>query len=199
MRDVDVLSDVDVGGSSCDLGEFHGAVASVCHQQAFLKETPIFDRATSRSPVFAGEEKSVSSRGRTDESSTFNFQNALRHAALEQDTKLPELPWETPVCQAIFDEKHDPLKSVFPSFAEASKPVDAHRQEDLDKSVKPLYVTAVGHRQDVLWEEKREADLQRAFKKWATIVGGWPQDWDVCLALKESPDAAGKCAQLGHF
>ena len=36
---------------------------------------------------------------------------------------------------------------------------------------------AISRRNDSTWIEKREAELQRALKKWVSIVDTWPSTW----------------------
>ena len=42
---------------------------------------------------------------------------------------------------------------------------------------KPFFQEAVSRRHDVMWTEKREAELQRALKKWYAIVCNWADSW----------------------
>ena len=145
--------------------------------------------------------------------SGYNFQNTLRNATLSNSTTLPELPWETPMWRCIFDESCDPLESINPSrmLSGPALPVlprdgDELREslvaskrnvQSLDEKI-PIFSLAVGHRRDVSWEEKREADSQRSLMEWTSIVLTWPIDWPVCQAFHESETVVQVCEQLGH-
>ncbi len=73
------------------------------------------------------------------------------------------------------------------------------RQADtLDEKV-PIFSLAVGHRRDVSWEEKREADFERSLMKWTSVALAWPVEWEACRALKESETVAQVCEQLSHY
>ena len=140
--------------------------------------------------------------------SGFNFRNTLRDATLSNNTTLPDLPWETPMSRCIFDESSDPLESMNPTrlLSGPALPVlprdgDELREslvannrtvQSLDEKI-PIFSLAVGHRRDVSWEEKREADVQRSLMKWTSIVLTWPEEWPICQAFNES-ETAYRCA-----
>ena len=146
--------------------------------------------------------------------SGFNFQNTLRDATLSNNPTLPDLPWETPMWRCIFDESYDPLESVNPTrlLTGPTLPVlprDGDELRDsfvankrtvraLDEKI-PIFSLAVGHRRDVSWEEKREADFQRSLMKWTSIVLAWPIDWPICQAFNESETVVQVCEQHGHY
>ena len=144
----------------------------------------------------------------------YNFQNALRCADLSSGSSLPDLPWEAPAWRCIFDDKFDPLESLNPTSMLSGPaipflPKDSgelkdvllsrKRQADtLDEKV-PIFSLAVGHRRDISWEEKREADFQRSLMKWTSVTLAWPAEWKVCVALNESESIAQVCEQLSHY
>ena len=110
----------------------------------------------------------------------YNFQNSLRDAAFNNSTTLPDLPWESSLWKCIFDDEYDPLDAINPEKPLTGPsppfvPRDGDELKDaliekkrsllpLDKKL-PIYTVAVGHRRDISWEDKREADFQRGFKK----------------------------------
>ena len=146
--------------------------------------------------------------------SGFNFRNTLRDATSANNTTLPDLPWETPMWRCIFDETFDPLESINPTrlLSGPALPVLPRDGDELKESLVakkrtvqsldekiPIFSLAVGHRRDVSWEEKREADFQRSLMKWTSIVLTWPAEWPVCQAFNESETVVQVCEQLGHY
>ena len=144
----------------------------------------------------------------------YNFQNALRCADLSSGASLADLPWEAPAWRCIFDDTFDPLEPLNPTSmlsgpAIPCLPKDGgelkevllskKRQADtLDEKV-PIFSLAVGHRRDISWEEKREADFQRSLMKWTSMTLAWPVEWEACMALNESETIAQVCEQLSHY
>ncbi len=116
--------------------------------------------------------------------------------------------------KCIFDDSFDPLESINPVrlLSGPSLPVlprDSDELKDslvvnkravqsLDEKI-PIFSLAVGHRRDISWEEKREADFQRSLMKWSSIVLSWPVDWPICQAINESETVMQVCEQLGHY
>ena len=145
---------------------------------------------------------------------SFNFQNTLRHASLERATSLPSLPWEVDAWKYIFQDDHDPLDFLNVSRALADPPIPVSQGgaeqlvEDLVTEKKrarplpsgePFFKIAVGHRQDVAWEEKREADMQRGLFKWISIIHSWPEHWKASKELSACETMDGKCEVLAHY
>ena len=144
----------------------------------------------------------------------YNFQNSLRDAAFNNSTTLPDLPWESSLWKCIFDDEYDPLDAINPEKPLTGPsppfvPRDGDELKDaliekkrsllpLDKKL-PIYTVAVGHRRDISWEDKREADFQRGLKKWTSIVLSWPEEWSVCKAMQECESLVQVCEQLGHY
>ena len=66
---------------------------------------------------------------------SFNFQNCLRHAALDRSVVLPDLdlPWETPAWKSIFDDDYNMLSFVEPSrsFSDPPMPVAPGSVDDV--------------------------------------------------------------------
>ena len=144
----------------------------------------------------------------------YNFQNALRHATLSSSSSLPDLLWEAPAWKCIFDDTYDPLESLNPSAMlsgpaiphlpkDSDEPRDAllskKRQADILDNKVPIFSLAVGHRRDISWEEKREADFQRSLMKWTSVALAWPAEWEACRAFNESETVVQVCEQLSHY
>ena len=70
--------------------------------------------------LFSPEQSCASEHSRAnthgfDGFGNFNFQNALRHAALDRTVSLPDLPWETTAWSFIFNDDHNMLSFVDPA------------------------------------------------------------------------------------
>ena len=126
----------------------------------------------------------------------FNFQNALRHDSLSRTVALPDLPWETPAWKFIFQDDRnmviDPVRAfsepplpAFPGGADelVGEVISEKKRARPVESKDPFFMQAVSHRQDVSWEEKREADLQRGRMKWIGVIRVWPEEWSICQEL----------------
>ena len=129
-------------------------------------------------------------------------------------SSLPDLPWEAPAWKCIFDDRYDPLESLNPSTAlpgpaiphlpkggdELKESLLAKKRltATLDKKV-PIFSLAVGHRRDISWGEKREADLQRSLMKWTSVALSWPIEWEACQAFNDSKTVVQVCEQLSHY
>ena len=144
----------------------------------------------------------------------FNFQNCLRHAALDRTVVLPDLPWETPAWRSIFDDDHNMLSFVVPTrtFSDPPMPVAPGSASDVVgelverkkrsrpfDSTEPIYLKVIGHKQDVAWEEKREVDLQRSFMKWISVLQCWPETWKVRKELDECETVSASCELISHY
>ena len=143
-----------------------------------------------------------------------NFQNCLRHAALDRTVVLPDLPWETPAWRSIFDDDHNMLSFVEParSFSDPPMPVAPGSANDVVgelverkkrsrplNSAEPIYLKVIGHKQDIAWEEKREADLQKSFMKWISVLQCWPETWKVRKELDECETVQASCELVSHY
>ncbi len=60
----------------------------------------------------------------------------------------------------------------------------------------PIFSLAVGHRRDISWEEKREADFQRSLMTWTSVALSWPGEWEAGQDLRESETVVQVCEQL---
>ena len=164
-------------------------------------------------PSISGEQ-GVANTTDFDGFATFNFQNVLRHAALDRTVSLPELPWETSAWRFIFDDDHSMLSFVDPARAFADPPIPAlpggaeevvgelverkKRARPIDSS-EPNFSKIIGHKQDVAWEEKREADLQKSLMKWLGVIRAWPDDWTICKELSECETLEASCELVSHY
>ena len=144
----------------------------------------------------------------------FNFQNALRHDALSRSVSLPEMPWETPAWKFIFQDDHNMLESIDPNRALSDPPMlvipggadelvgelvsNKKRERPIDAK-DPFFLQAVSHRQDVAWEEKREADMQKGLMKWIGIMRAWPEHWKVCAELSDCETLEEACTLISHY
>ena len=125
------------------------------------------------------------------QSSDVNFANLLNHAMRETAASSFVLPWETDEWSCIFDPNSDIMDTLLPSFepklkavklnpvAEEVSAVVARDSKSRTHLGKPFFQVAVSRRHDIMWTEKREAELQRALKKWYAIVYNWPDSW-IC-------------------
>ena len=66
-------------------------------------------------------------------------------------------------------------------------------------SAEPIYLKVIGHKQDVAWEEKREADLQKSFifMKWISVLQCWRETWKVRQELDECETVQASCELVG--
>ena len=83
---------------------------------------------------YSPEQSLASERGRAnihgfEAFENFNFQNALRHAALDRTVSLPDLPWETAAWSFVFNDDHNMLSFVDPAGSFADPPMPAHCRE----------------------------------------------------------------------
>ena len=67
------------------------------------------------------------------------------------------------------------------------------------ESKDPYFMQGVSHRQDVSWEEKREADLQRGLVKWIGVIRVWPEEWSICQELNACATVEESCALMSHY
>lgn len=145
---------------------------------------------------------------------SFNFQNALRHAALERTTVLPSLPWEVDAWKYIFQDDHNPIDFLEPArmLSDPPMPVFEGGAEELIEELvtekkrsrplssgEPFFKIAVGHRRDVAWEEKREADMQKSLFKWISIIRAWPEKWKISGELSACETTEETCEVLSHY
>ena len=91
--------------------------------------------------------------------------------------------------KCLFDPADGVMDALLPEFGPKLKAVKLmHLPEDTGVSSRsgpskpllrsePSFKLAVSARHDSLWTEKKEAELQRALKKWYTIVFNWPDSW----------------------
>ena len=196
------LQPIESGGDDADSWDFEHAM-----------QQPQFETGSQIEP--SSEEAFDIANNSVDMSffSGFNFRNTLRDATLSSSTTLPDLPWESPMWKCIFDDNYDPLSSLDPvrNLSGPVMPVMPRDGDELTQTLTakkrsvavdeklPLFTVAVGHRRDVSWEEKREADFQRSLMKWTSIVLNWPGDWPFCQAIQESETVIQVCEQLSHF
>ena len=144
----------------------------------------------------------------------FNFQNALRHDSLSRSVVLPELPWETSAWKFIFSDDHDMLEAVDPSRVFSDPPmlaipggaeelvgelISSKKRERPVGPTEPFFLQAVSHRQDVAWEERREADMQKGLMKWMGVIRAWPEHWKVCGELNDCSTLEEACTLISHY
>ena len=144
-------------------------------------------------------------------SNRINFSNLLTHAMRDTAASSFVLPWETDEWSCIFDPDSDIMDALLPSFEPKLKAVKLTHVEDdqpairdsVDKTQtyldKPLFQVAVSRRHDMLWTEKREAELQRALKKWYAIVCNWPDSWACQRELFACATASEGLELLGDY
>ena len=168
---------------------------------------------------YSPEQSLASERGRANTHGfeafeNFNFQNALRHAALDRTVSLPDLPWETAAWSFIFNDDHNMLSFVDPAGSFADPPMPAlpggadevlgelverkKRSRQIDPA-ESNFSRVIGHKQDVAWEEKREADLQKSLMKWLGVIRVWPDEWAVCKELSECETIEASCELVSHY
>ena len=63
----------------------------------------------------------------------------------------------------------------------------------------PIFLQVIGHKQDIAWEEKREADLQKSFMKWISVLQCWPEKWKVRRELDECETVQASCELVSHY
>ena len=116
--------------------------------------------------------------------------------------------------KSIFDDSHDPLAMLNPMSQLADPPMlipESGEVGVVDKLIAekkkvapfdsklPFYATAIGHRLDSSWEEKRQADLQRSLMKWTGIVSSWPGEISEISTSISGLHPTQICEQLGHY
>ena len=119
----------------------------------------------------------------------FNFSNLLSNAMRNTAASSFVLPWETDEWSWLFNPDSDIMDTLLPAFEPKLKAVKLSHVDDEpvakgDSSGKTqtpggkqIFQVAVSRRHDLMWTEKREAELQRALKKWYAIVCNWPDSW----------------------
>ena len=119
----------------------------------------------------------------------FNFSNLLSNAMRNTAASSFVLPWETDEWSWLFNPDSDIMDTLLPAFEPKLKSVKLSHVDDEpvakgDSSGKTqtlggkqIFQVAVSRRHDLMWTEKREAELQRALKKWYAIVCNWPDSW----------------------
>ena len=118
---------------------------------------------------------------------SLNFDNLLRDATVLVDDSVLQMPWETDDWKPMFDSNFDPMESWSKTFRKRKLPelltepgVDSSGPSTrLEHSHVPSDARriAVTKQCDMLWTDKRAADLQRAIKKWVALVSNWPIHW----------------------
>ena len=177
-------------------------------------ETDAHEHTPSYEPSASGNEDLQDAQPGTGQFECFDFQNLLRHSSLQRVTSLPDFPWETSAWKAIFDDSHDPLAALNPMSQLSDPPMlipesgeagvveklvaEKKKVEPFDSKL-PFYATAIGHRLDCSWEDKREADLQRSLMKWTGIVSSWPGEISDLSSSIFDLQPAQICEQLGHY
>ena len=118
---------------------------------------------------------------------SLNFDNLLRDATVLVDASALQMPWETDDWKPIFDSNFDPMESWSKTFrkrklpelltdpgVDSSGPSTRPAHAPVSSDARRIAVTA---QCDMLWTDKRAADLQRALKKWVALVSNWPTHW----------------------
>ena len=162
-------------------------------------------------PSCEGEANDDGSANNGD-SGSFNFGALLNRAMGETRADEFTLPWESSEWKCIFDPNHDPLDALVPDFepklkvpkvhhdvVEASNASSAEMDNRLVDYSQPAYILAVADRSDLLWTEKREAELQRALKKWSMIIGNWPGEWQCVRAVLDCDSVGASMVVIADY
>ena len=199
-RDYELVSGTPTAVEHNESGEVES-----CDAYLRLMEAGLDADSEQGASQYSPEQSFASEHGRAnthgfDGFENFNFQNALRHAALDRTVSLPDLPWETTAWSFIFNDDHNMLSFVDPAGSFADPPMPALpggadevlgelvERKERSRQIDPAesnFSRVIGHKQDVAWEEKREADLQKSLMKWLGVIRAWPDDWVVCKELAE--------------
>ena len=132
-----------------------------------------------------------------------NFEHAVGAAWDSLKTESAEPIWNDGFWKCIFgDDAFGPkLENVFkrPMPVDETACTDVDQVETLKKqclqsssaSVVPLFKNCVKSTEDINWQEKREAHLQRALKHWLVIASSWSGEIEFvqCLAGCDSVNA----------
>ena len=205
------------GGDGLDLGQVDSSDEGFSEYLRNLNanlETDEFEHEPSLEPSASGHEDLHAVQPGNLSFDGFDFQNTLRHSASQRSTSLPDFPWETGAWKAIFDDNHDPLASLNPLSQLSDPPLlipesgeagfvdtlvaEKKRVAPYDSKL-PFYATAIGHKLDNSWEEKREADLQRSLMKWTGIVSSWPGEISEISSSIFDLHPTQICEQLSHY
>ena len=145
------------------------------------------------------------------QSSKVNFSNLLTHAMRDTAASSFVLPWETDEWSCIFNPDSDIMDTLLPSFEPKLKAVKLNPVDEEVVAVvardgkpqahlgKPFFQAAVSRRHDMMWTEKREAELQRALKKWYAIVCNWPDSWSCKSELLSCATSSEGLELLGDY
>jgi hypothetical protein len=145
------------------------------------------------------------------QSSKVNFSNLLTHAMRDTAASSFVLPWETDEWSCIFNPDSDIMDTLLPSFEPKLKAVKLNPVDEEVVAVvardgkpqahlgKPFFQAAVSRRHDMMWTEKREAELQRALKKWYAIVCNWPDSWSCKRELHACATSSEGLELLGNY
>ena len=95
----------------------------------------------------------------------------------------------------------DPPMPVAPGSANdvVGELVERKKRSRPFDSAEPIYLKVIGHKQDIAWEEKREADLQKSFMKWISVLQCWPETWKVRKELDECETVQASCELVSHY
>lgn len=138
----------------------------------------------------------------------YNFDNLLRQATVFVDTSEIVLPWEQDEWKQIFDPNYDPMSSWSKSFNKRKLPLvfEESTPDTFDSwellqgpSNTSARRVAVTKQSDMTWTDKREADLQRAIKKWVSIVANWPSEWRCSSEINGCDTLDASCELISDY
>ena len=133
-------------------------------------------------------------------SANINFEHAVSTAWNSLQSSTTEPIWNTGFWKCIFG--NDSLGDVVTQQFKRPAPVQSLEEEtgDEDKRARtmpvalqsgPLFQLCVKSTDDVSWQEKREAQLQKALKHWLILIGSWRSEIEfvTCVGGCENTNA----------
>ena len=124
----------------------------------------------------------VNELGTSTDENKFDFQSLLFQSVRDTTSNDIKLPWETDEWACIFDPNYDVTSALVPPFEPKLKMQKLVHPEVFEEDQRKLvlrdahvddrlpFQLAISGRNDATRVEKREAELQRALKKWVSIV-----------------------------
>ena len=136
-----------------------------------------------------------------------NFEHAVGAAWNSLSTDQVEPIWNTGFWKSIFgnDTLGEAQSNQFKRLLPVGEVLDAENVEqdkrqkvsDVQIIVGPLFQSCVKSTDDVSWQEKREALLQKALKHWLVLALSWTGDIEFVLCLNGCDSANSQLIMLG--
>eukprot|EP00435_Cladocopium_sp_Y103_P010383 s4375_g2.t1 len=140
-----------------------------------------------------------------------DFDKALNSAFMSVSAERPQQVWETGIWRHIFGDDSDTLDfDVWGS--QLKRPLPSSWGVDAETLVLPSavgakkrfglgcnYMDVVSFKQDVPWQEQRDADLQRGLNMWLAITSRWSDECSFTIKLDEMRSEDERVNMFAHL